>query len=117
VKVKHILIFVVGLSVVALMVSVAILLSNISESNIPSGITQVEIPNDGIKKVTIDSKSYDFSLVFFTEYGQWCEMKVQTSSGGQIRNLYLGKPSTFYDLKVTMKESLADSVIVWIEKS
>lgn len=115
-KVKHILIIVLVVSMVSLMVSIAVLLNNLSETNLPKGITQVEVINGERAKVTIDSKDYYFSLFHFVDFSEVIELKVETNGGYEIRNLYFTKASSFYDLKVTLKERLSNSIIVWIEK-
>lgn len=115
-KVKHILIIVLVVSMVSLMVSIAVLLNNLSETNLPEGITQVEVINGERAKVTIDSKDYYFSLFYFVDFSEVIELKVETNGGYQIGNLYFTKASSFYDLKVTLKERLSNSIIVWIEK-
>jgi len=114
--VKYIAIIGVVISVVALMVSIAVLLNSLSESNLPEGITQIQVIDGERTKLTFDSKNYYFSLYYFTDISNIIEMKCETNGGYQIRNLYFTKASLFYDLKVTLKERLSNSVIVWIEK-
>jgi len=98
------------------MVSIGVLLKNLSESNISEGIRQVEVINGERVKVTIESKDYYFSLFFFFDFSEVIELKVETNGGYQIRNLYFNKPSSFYDLNVILKERLFDSIVVWVEK-
>jgi len=116
VKVKYIAIIGVVISVVALIVSIAVLLNSLSESNLPEGIRQVEVFKGERVKVTIESKDYYFSLDYFKDISDVIQMKCETNTGYQIRKLYYTKASLFYDLKVTLKERLSNSVIIWIEK-
>jgi len=120
VKVKQIVIIALGLSIIALTISIAVLLNNISESNIPTlpeGIIQVEVTKGKSSKVIIDSKNYSLSLYYFEDHSGVIQLKIETSSGSQIKNLHFNRPIFFYDLKVLLKERLFNSIIVWIEKS
>ena len=76
----------------------------------------MKIPEGERVKVTFNSKTYYFSLYVFYDFSSVVELKVETDGGAQIRNLHFEKYSTFYDLRVILKERLSDSVIVWIEK-
>lgn len=116
VQLKYAVILALTISVASLSMSIWILSNSLSENIVPSGVEEREIVKGNVKKVTLDSKDYYFSLDYFLDISDVIQLKVETTSGYQIGNLYFKKASSFYDLNVTLIERLPNSVIVWIEK-
>lgn len=112
-KLKIIVVVALILSACSFCVSIWNSLSNI---NVSSGIRDVEVVKGATERVTFDSKNYVLSLHYFADESGVIQLKVETSEGSQIKNLYFNRPVIFFDLKVLLKERLFNSVLVWIEQ-
>lgn len=113
-KIKYVVIL--TLSIISLCVSAWFLWRQTLQSSLPSGVKEVEIIYGVVENVTFDSKVYRLTLLHFSEYAEEIDLKVETSSGWNIREIHLGKAILTSDLRITFKETRANSIVVWIEK-
>jgi len=84
---------------------------------LPSGVKEIELFKDVRLKVSFGSDDYYLSLFYFTDINTVIELKVETSYGSSIVNLYFSKASIAKDLRIMLKERRFDSVVLWVEQT
>jgi len=103
-------------SILSFSIGLLVFLRISEEDRLPSGIREVELFDGVSNEVIINSTTYHFILPYFNPYYNSYTLKVQMSSGHQIRRIYLDKGTEFYDFWVILKEARLNSIIIWIEK-
>jgi len=113
---KYIVLLAIILSIISISISLFLLGEKLLDNSLPPGVKEIKIVKGDPAKVTFDSENYYLTLTHFIEYAESFSLKVEISSGSQLKTVSLEKTTVFYDLAITPKESGQNYVIVWVEK-